>query len=103
MIDPTRVGIRARDAGRSSPRKIGLGPVRQLARSNIHASTTALRQKRSVVIIFQGAAEARRAAIPQAGVGGLGGRPVSTAAPAFGLDPEQPAARGDVAPPGRPA
>jgi hypothetical protein len=40
---------------------------------------------------------------PQSGVEGLGGRPVSTAAPTFGLDPEQPAARGDVAPLGRPA
>src|SRR6516165_1936311 len=43
-----------------------------------------------------------RAFRPQASLGGLGGRPVSTNTPTFVLGPEQPAARGDVAPLGRP-
>ena len=44
-----------------------------------------------------------RAFQPQARLGGFGGRPVLTDALAFALAPEQPAARGDVAPLGRPA
>ena len=38
----------------------------------------------------------------QARPGGFGGRPVSTNTPTFALGPEQPAARGDVGPLGRP-
>ena len=43
-----------------------------------------------------------RAFRPQARLGGFGGRPVSTNTLTFALGSEQPAARGDAAPLGRP-